>query len=254
MAEERLSSYLAHLPALLQQEPFVGRFLLAFERLLSGLQPPDPTAPYPYQDSPGLEDVIGRLHTYWVPYVPGATSPAPPAPIQARREFLPWLATWVPYIPGTPPPALVQAPPEFLPWLASWVALSLREDWGEEEKRRLISRMVDLYRYRGTRRGLEDLLHTYTNEAVVITEFDEPAYYFQVEMTLSDPSPERRGRIERIARAIIDQEKPAHTFYALRILTPTMRILNAGEQDKAQQQGIWIGKSTFLGTTAGGRS
>ena len=49
--------------------------------------------------------------------------------------------------------------------------------------------MVSLYRYRGTRRGLEDLLHTYTNEHVVITEFDEPAYYFQVEMTLSTPEP-----------------------------------------------------------------
>jgi phage tail-like protein len=211
MAEDRVSTYLVHLPALLQNDAFVGHFLLAFERILSGLHPSDPQDPL--TTHPGLEDVIARLYTYFVP-----------GPREAEAA---------------------QAPEAFLPWLASWVALSVREDWTAEEKRRLISRIVALYRYRGTRRGVEDLLHTYTNEDVVIYEFDAPAHYFQVEMTLREPTPERRGRIERIARAMLEQEKPAHTVYALRILTPTMRIMNAD-----REHGIRVGQTTLLGTTS----
>ena len=210
MAEDRVSSYLVHLPTLLQKDAFVGRFLLAFERILSGFHPPDPEDRL--KEQPGLEDVIARLHTYFSPGPDGA---------EADR-----------------------APEDFLPWLASWVALSVREDWEPEEKRRLISRMVALYRYRGTKRGMEDLLRTYTNEHVVIYECDQPAHYFQVEMTLRAPTPERRGRIERIARAIIEQEKPAHTLYALRMLTPTMRIMNAD-----LEHGIRVGRTTSLGAT-----
>ena len=215
MAEDhRLSSYLAYLPALLRQGEVMGRFLLAFERILSSLPPlaeGDQTDTLPDPDSPGLEEIIGRLPTYT---------------------------------------DAMETPTAFLPWLASWVALSLREDWEEPAKRRLISRMVSLYRYRGTRRGLKDLLETYTNEEVFIYEFDEPAHYFQVEMTLSVATPAQRGQIERIARAIIEQEKPAHTVYALRILTPTMRIQDEGAQDpKPHKRGIWISETTLLGTT-----
>jgi hypothetical protein len=103
-----------------------------------------------------------------------------------------------------------------------------------------------LYQYRGTKYGLEQILETYTGEDAVIYEFDQPPHYFQVEMTLSEPTPEGPRRKERIARAIIDQEKPAHTFYALRILVPTMRILNAD-----LERGIRVGQNTLLGTTAG---
>jgi len=31
-----VSSYLQYLPAILQEDPFMGRFLLAFEKILSG--------------------------------------------------------------------------------------------------------------------------------------------------------------------------------------------------------------------------
>jgi phage tail-like protein len=214
MAENsRVSTYLVHLPALFQQEgAFVGQFLLAFERILSGLRPSDPDDPFPAQ--PGLEEILDRIHTY---FAPG------PGRADAQR-----------------------APKEFLPWLASWVALSLRDDWEEEAKRRFISRMVSLYQYRGTLRGLKELLETYTGEGATIYEFDQPPHYFQIEMTLSEPTPAGLRRKEKIARAIIDQEKPAQTFYALRILVPTMRIVNADPT-----RGIRVGQNTLLGTTAG---
>ena len=216
MATEQLSGYLAHLPAFFQEDPFVGRFLLAFEHILSGrhdIAPEETEAPKP---PPGLEQTIAKLHTYFIPG-PG---------IEDGKR----------------------APQEFLPWLASWVALSLREDWDVEEQRRLLSRIVSLYAKRGTKSGLEEMLETYTGEDAVIYEFDQPAHYFQVEITLREQDPGTLGRKEKIARAIIDQEKPAHTFYTLRVLVPTMQIENKAERDPQPTRGIWVGKTTLLGT------
>ncbi len=54
------SSYLENLPAVFQQDEgegdvtFIGRFLLAFEMILSGLGDPD---------LPGLEEKIDQVHT-----------------------------------------------------------------------------------------------------------------------------------------------------------------------------------------------
>ena len=134
MATDRISSYLTYLPALFHEDAFVGRFLLAFERILSGLQPPDPdalrstTGAEVSEPPPGLEEIVDHIHTY---FVPGPHLPKPE-----------------------------RAPADFLPWLASWVALSVREDWEEEEKRRFINRIVSLYQYRGTKYGLEQILET----------------------------------------------------------------------------------------------
>lgn len=208
MASARVSSYLDYLPAIFRQDVFAGRFLLAFERVLSGLHPPEPDDPLPQQ--PGLEALIEELHRYF--------DPAPAAPEQGRT------------------------PETFLPWLAGWVGLSLRQDWSEEEKRRFLSQIVTLYRWRGTKQGLQRMLETYTQEPVEIYEFDAPAHYFQVEITLSVRDPRLLRRKEKIARAIIDQEKPAHTFYALTVLTPAMQIRNDLET------GLRLGVNTLLGT------
>jgi len=190
----RVSSYLDYLPALFQPETgapnFMGRFLLAFEKILSG--------GLGDAEHPGIEEVIDRLEAY---FDPG------------------------PATPGKTPTAAERAPVEFLTWLAQWVALILREDWEEEEKRRFISRIVPLYRLRGTQAGLKEMLRTYTGGLKVeIYEFDEPAHYFQVEMFLGVRDPVTLRRQEQIARAIIDQEKPAHTYYALKTAIPTLQI------------------------------
>ena len=218
------SSYLENLPAVFQQDAgeggvtFIGRFLLAFEMILSGLGDPD---------SPGLEERIDRVHTY---FDPGA---------------------------GKPPSE--RAPNEFLPWLSSWVALTLREDWEEEEKRRFISRVVPLYRQRGTKAGLEELLRVYTGLGVEIYEFNQPLqigvsstvgidtligggppYYFLVKMLLETPDPVALAHKQEVARAIINLEKPAHTYYDLEIEVPTLQLgVNST-----------VGVDTLLGTTA----
>ncbi|MBW4635561.1 MAG: hypothetical protein KME30_27850 [Iphinoe sp. HA4291-MV1] len=123
----------------------------------------------------------------------------------------------------------VKTPLEFLPWLAGWVALSLRDDWEEETKRQFINEIVPLYRLRGTKTGLEKILKLYLKsykfpEKVEIFEFENLPNYFQVQLTIPDPDFDKYWRIAKIAKAIIDQEKPTHTFYALKIFVPTMRI------------------------------
>ena len=77
--DNQVSSYLEHLPAVFQQDAgkdgvnFIGRFLLAFENILSGLKG---------SDEKGLEEIIDRIHTYFDPDL-------------TPSEFLPWLAGWV---------------------------------------------------------------------------------------------------------------------------------------------------------------
>jgi phage tail-like protein len=212
----RTSSYLQYLPAILQADPFIGRFLLAFERILSGLSPAEPNDPLPQQA--GLEQVIDRIATYFDPR---------PARAGESSETL----------------KLQRSPEGFLPWLASWVALSLRDDWEEEVKRRFISQMVPLYRLRGTKAGLKTLLELYTGEEVEIQEFTHLAHYFQVQMTLSASDRTLLRRKQQIARSILDQEKPAHTYYALQILIPTMQIRND------PSVGLILGVNTVLGTS-----
>jgi phage tail-like protein len=201
-----MSSYLEHLPPIFRQDPFVGRFLLAFEAVLSG---PGPAG------QPGLEEAIGRITDHVDPRT---------------------------------------APEEFLPWLAGWVALSLRADWDTATKRAFLQEIVPLYRLRGTRAGLQRMLEIYTREKVTIDdELDGPAHFFQVALTLSEPDPDHLRRKQEIARAIVDQEKPAHTFYALRVVVPTMRLvsLELQKQEGGTPPLLILGTNTLLGTSDG---
>lgn len=58
--------------------------------------------------------------------------------------------------------AFALAPDEFVSWLASWIALTLDEEWEDEQRRRLLSEAMELYRWRGTARGLKRYLEIYT--------------------------------------------------------------------------------------------
>lgn len=201
---EPISSYSQYLPTILQTDEFLGRFLLAFEHMLSGV--PDAVKPPVAADTDralavgdrSIEATIDRLQDCFNPEA---------------------------------------APAEFLPWLAGWVALSLRDDWSEATQRQFIRRILSLYKIRGTRTALETMLKIYLNneqETVRIYEFDTPAYYFQVELELSTPDLTNYRRKERVTRAIIELEKPAHTFYSLRILMPTMRLVS---EELAREEG-----------------
>ena len=114
------------------------------------------------------------------------------------------------------------APPELLPWLASWLGLVLDERWPEEQRRALILAAVELYQWRGTRRGLSEFLRLYTGLTPEIIEHgvgrrgatEADAFRFTVRLRVTDPAVVDRAVIE----AVIEAEKPAHTGYSLEIV------------------------------------
>lgn len=65
-------------------------------------------------------------------------------------------------------PAL--APRDFVDWLAGWVGFPIGEAWPEERSRQLIAEAVELYRWRGTIRGLRALLAVYTGLEPEVTD------------------------------------------------------------------------------------
>jgi phage tail-like protein len=65
--------------------------------------------------------------------------------------------------------------PDFLPWLGSWVALVLDPEWDEAKRRELIAKAVDLYRHRGTVKGLKEYLKIYTGLEPEIREWCWPS-------------------------------------------------------------------------------
>lgn len=115
-------------------------------------------------------------------------------------------------------------PETMLPWLASWLALVLNERWPIAARRELLAAAADLYRWRGTRRGLSAYLQIYTGVAPTILEpgiiagatrdTALPAHTFRVLLTLPPQSHVERELVE----AIIESEKPAHTTYTLEIV------------------------------------
>src|ERR1041384_3950051 len=72
-------------------------------------------------------------------------------------------------------------PLDFLDWLSRWTAFTLDLDWPEAQKRALIKRAVDLYRIRGTRRGLALFLRLFTGHEPDIEENVGPFKGFRVE-------------------------------------------------------------------------
>lgn len=109
------------------------------------------------------------------------------------------------------------APPSFLPWLATWIDLALDENWPEQRRRQLIHEGTELYRWRGTRRGMITYLRIYAGVEPEIVEHRTAAeggpYAFSVILRVADVNQVDEARI----RAIIEAEKPAHTTYRLRI-------------------------------------
>lgn len=230
---KRPSRYLDGLPAIYRQETtegrpdFLGRFLLAFEHVLTGVGEPE---------QPGLEEILEGIVTENSDVVMAGL----------HRYFTPVAEN-----------ALARAPEEFLEWLSGWVALTLPDDWKEDERRRILAEIVPSYRQRGTPGGLRQVLAAFTgvlSSAIDIVERDERfqigrtstvgrstrvgggrPHYFVISVPV--PSSANPARTRAALQAIIDLEKPAHTYYDLFVQTPTMRI---GVSSR-------IGVSTILG-------
>jgi phage tail-like protein len=137
-----------------------------------------------------------------------------------------------------------ETPEAFLAWLAGWVALAWRSDLDPSRQRRILANTVPLYRIRGTRRGIEEVLKLYLDAMPSVTDEDlpqlqiavhstvggdtylggGPSFLFQVTLAFPRQDPEFVERQNRLAREVVDLERPAHTSYSLRILYPRFCI------------------------------
>ena len=124
-------------------------------------------------------------------------------------------------------------PEAVLPWLSSWVDLALDPSWPIERRRELVSRAAELYRWRGTKRGLSEYLRIYTGKRPQIIEYipgmilDEKTllgtntvlgssgagHHFTVIIEVD----ENEKINQRVVKEIINSQKPAHTAYTLQI-------------------------------------
>lgn len=230
------SAYLQHLPEIFRTPatpggvPFLASFLKIFEALLSGRADATPPGASKVR---GLEEILEAF----------------------VRELDPAFTTVVST--RTPPATDVRHDSPFLAYLASWVALTLDQNWGLDRKRRWLQRIVPLYQRRGTRAGLEEYLSMFVGDQAKISELPggftlgikakksstlgvdtflagAPAYYFRVGINYGFPEgiADEAGiaaepfdiavwrNIRKGTRAIIDLEKPAHTYYTLDARTP----------------------------------
>jgi len=206
-----------YLPAIYQEahpahpRTFLGQFLLVFENLLLGWKAEtdalrgEPEETDSETESEGLGQQIARLHEIFDP-----------------RE----------------------TPEEFLPWLAGWAALSLRPDMSTARKRRLLAYIIPLYRIRGTRRYLEDLLMLSVDAVVHVSDTELPElqverhstvgsdtyigggapYFFKVTLIAPRLSPRAIETQVQLARAVIELGKPAHTDYELVVVSPNFQV------------------------------
>lgn len=230
------SKYTKFLPAWMKDDgsvdgqSFVGRVLLAFEKVLSGLED-DPAEDPEALDPKGVEQILDRIGDYFDPYF-------------APSQFVPYLAKWVAWE--------IQRGDD---WNRDLDKPSYESDTGDIGKidlemdqlfpmpetqplrtrnREMIRSIARLYRLRGTREGVEEYLKIYAGETnATVQEFHEVMkigqttnvgistivgnrpFYFQVSVNITNPGPGVIQEYDRAIRTIVEEEKPAHTQYDL---------------------------------------
>ena len=124
-------------------------------------------------------------------------------------------------------------PESVLEWLARSADMALDTTWPIERRRELVKAAIELYRWRGTRRGLAEHLRIYTGAVPEISEHIQEmrldhdtrlgintqlgtsgaGSHFTVSLELDSGD---EMDIENI-RSIIEVQKPAHTAYTLQV-------------------------------------
>ncbi len=119
------------------------------------------------------------------------------------------------------------APEDFLEWLAGWVGVVIDEGWPLDRSRAFIANICELYRWRGTIRGLTAELAIYTGGDVEISESGGAAWSLTpgtdppgddqprmaVRVSVDDPSTINEGTVDRMVAAA----KPAHVVHVVEI-------------------------------------
>jgi phage tail-like protein len=123
-------------------------------------------------------------------------------------------------------PAL--APPDFLEWLATWVGIRFDDRATETQQRALVAEAVDLYRWRGTVRGLSQAVALATGIEPEVEESGAAVWSpvptadadssvspaVKIVLRVPDPSSVDRGRLE----AVVAATKPAHVAHHVEVV------------------------------------
>ncbi len=151
------------------------------------------------------------------------------------------------------------APDEYANWLLTWVGLSLKEDWNIEKRKDVLKKIIPLYRIRGTKKGLEELIRIYVGGGVEISELigsfqigeseigksrigsGVRPYFFIVDVQIPERDPHKIKRKLQNLRKLLDAQIPVHTYYKINPLYPAMKI--------GEKTGCIIGESTLIGNS-----
>jgi hypothetical protein len=161
-------------------------------------------------------------------------------------------------------------PYSFLNYLASWIGIDLRPERTADWNRQFVGRAVQLQLLRGTSAGLDALLRAWLSgdlqvtspPMLVLTDLtrayfqvdtafqldvnavlgvqtalgEGPPFFFVVDL-VADPTvrdlrnPVGLDVLQRATRSLLTAEKPAHSYYQLRIRTVTMQLAPADPAD-----------------------
>jgi hypothetical protein len=241
------TGYVQYLPRVFQQKSgqsdedyFLGRFLKAFEAMLSG------KTGAATEEFEGLEALLDGFHGYLDPDYTSA-------------QLLTWLAGWVgleleegvEYEGEQDKQEKTLNPLQLLPLKSARSSVN----------RSLIGTAVQLYKKRGTLEGLKEYLQVYAGQEaeIDICSYEEPvrcgmnrragintmvgaadSNYFSVHVLLPSPTRTMLDRKVQIMREVIRKERPFYTNFSLNIEVPQMRVGVYGR----------VGMETLLGGMA----
>ena len=242
MNNQETSNYVQYLPRIYHkgndetyEEYFLGRFLKAFEQILTGS--------FEKKDIVGIESLLDNFEQYLNP------SQTPP-------QFLKWLAGWVAldleesveFYGDSDKEQKDLSPTQILPLDKARSTIN----------RELIGKMVQLYKKRGTTQGLLEYLQLYAGDETTktINEYEETPRigeqrgigvntmvgyasptFFTVNTMIPIHSRTMLQKKVQLINKIIENEKPFYTNYNLIVEIPAMRV---GAYSK-------VGRETLLG-------
>lgn len=113
----------------------------------------------------------------------------------------------------------ITAEPKFLPWIASWVNFDLDASLPIHQQRELVRRAIRLYRNRGTRLGVEEMVRVLTSVPVRIIERQKPDPMRLGTACLAGGATvaDRYLRKEPSAAFLAQPERPATRYFVLQL-------------------------------------
>jgi phage tail-like protein len=120
------------------------------------------------------------------------------------------------------------APEDFVEWISSWVGFALDEKWSLERRRTVVAAAVELYRWRGTKKGLRlavealtgvtpDIVESGASKWALEPDSEAPGSPFPqviVRLTVPDPQEIDMNRLD----AVVADTKPAHIPHIIEVV------------------------------------